>query len=145
MSKSNSTNTAESSSQFTLYHKDFNLPDNGKQQVDVGWKTVGKRNRGRLTKLTSLSQKARKKVELKNKANDKDVEVPMEYMEPGDLLKNAAMNATGAKAFYSYNVSINYPVPEKEERFDMRQCFNKLIQELLKLDQDMIVGSTTNE
>eukprot|EP00957_Ditylum_brightwellii_P130249 9935716-Ditylum_brightwellii.AAC.1 len=115
MSKSNGVNAAEISNQFALCHKDFNPPDNGKQQVDVGWKAVGKRNGGGLTKLTSLSQKTRKKVELKNKANDKGVEIPMECMESSKLLVNAATNATGAKTFYNYNVSINYPAPEKEK------------------------------
>eukprot|EP00957_Ditylum_brightwellii_P013313 1004435-Ditylum_brightwellii.AAC.1 len=84
-------------------------------------------------------------AEVKNKTNDKDAEVPMKCMEPSNLLANAATNATGAKTFYNNNISINYPFPEKEERFSMRQCFSKLIQELLKLDQDMMAGSITNE
>eukprot|EP00957_Ditylum_brightwellii_P210133 15364599-Ditylum_brightwellii.AAC.5 len=107
--------------------------------------TSGKRNGGRLTKPTNLSQKTKKKVEVKTKANDKDVEVPMECMELSNLLSNTTAKATGAETVYNYNVFINYPVSEKEERFNMRQCFSKLMQKLLKLDQDMIVGSTTNK
>eukprot|EP00957_Ditylum_brightwellii_P104392 7950641-Ditylum_brightwellii.AAC.1 len=74
MSKSNSVNAAGTIGHITSYHKDFNPLDNGEQCVEGGWKTVGKRNSSRLPKLTSLSQKARKKVEVKNKANEKDAE-----------------------------------------------------------------------
>eukprot|EP00957_Ditylum_brightwellii_P004172 317709-Ditylum_brightwellii.AAC.1 len=62
MSKSNGTN-ASGTFHLVSYHKDFNLPDNGEQRVEGGWKTVGKRNSSGLSKLTSLSQKSRKKVE----------------------------------------------------------------------------------
>eukprot|EP00957_Ditylum_brightwellii_P175023 13325327-Ditylum_brightwellii.AAC.1 len=74
MSKPNGTNTAWTIGRLASYHKDFNPPDNGKQRVEVGWKTLGKRNGSRLPNLTSLSQKAGKKVEVKNNANNKDAE-----------------------------------------------------------------------
>eukprot|EP00957_Ditylum_brightwellii_P006830 517579-Ditylum_brightwellii.AAC.1 len=69
----------------------------------------------------------------------------MECMEPSNLLANAATSATGAKTFYNYNISTDYPVPENKDRFNMRQCFSRLMKELLRLDQDMIVGSNINE
>eukprot|EP00957_Ditylum_brightwellii_P173111 13179173-Ditylum_brightwellii.AAC.1 len=94
MSESNGTNAAGTIDHLASYHKDFKPPENGKQHVEVGWKTVGKRNGSGLPKLSSLSQKARKKVEVKNNANDKDAEVPMECMEPSNLLANEATNAT---------------------------------------------------
>eukprot|EP00957_Ditylum_brightwellii_P027012 2042886-Ditylum_brightwellii.AAC.1 len=69
----------------------------------------------------------------------------MECMTPSNLLANAATNATGATTFYKYNVSIDYPVSENKDRFNMRQCFSRLMQELLRLDHNMIVGSIINE
>eukprot|EP00957_Ditylum_brightwellii_P002971 227578-Ditylum_brightwellii.AAC.1 len=106
---------------------------------------MGKINGSRPLKLTSLSQKAGKKVEVKNNANDKDAEVLIECMKPSILLANAATNATGAKKIHIGNISIDYPVPDKEDRFNIRQYFSRLMQELLKLGCDMIVGSITNE
>eukprot|EP00957_Ditylum_brightwellii_P047285 3592342-Ditylum_brightwellii.AAC.1 len=88
------------------------------------------------TKPNSLSQ---------NNANANDGEVPMECFPPSKLLAGAATNTTGANMYFIYTVSIDFPVPNNKDKFNMHQAFTRLMQELIRADRELIVVATKVE
>ena len=81
--------------------------------------------------LISLKPEPNKMVYIKNNTSAKDAEVPMECLHPSELLASAAKNTTGAKTYYTYTVSIDFPVPNNKDRFNMCQAFSRLMEELI--------------
>eukprot|EP00957_Ditylum_brightwellii_P014173 1067230-Ditylum_brightwellii.AAC.1 len=145
MSSLNGANAAGTISSLTSYHKGFNPPEGGEQQVGVGWKMVGEKRWSATARLSILKPKPNKMVRIKNNASAKDTEVLMECLPSSELLASAATNATGAKMYYTYTVSINFPVPNNEDIINMHQAFSGLMQELIPANREMIVEATTVE
>eukprot|EP00957_Ditylum_brightwellii_P204235 15338274-Ditylum_brightwellii.AAC.1 len=105
--------------------------------------------RRKVRQYKSMAQqyeaKAQKMVQVKNNTSTKDTEVPMECLPQSKLLASAATNATGAKMQYTYTVSIDFPVPNNKDRFNMHQAFSGLMQELIRADRELIVAASTVE
>eukprot|EP00957_Ditylum_brightwellii_P174859 13313987-Ditylum_brightwellii.AAC.1 len=58
------------------------------------------------------------------------------------LLAEMPTKATGAKTTYSYLVKVDFPGPENSDAFNLRKHFAKLMQEMLRVDRDVIIGAT---
>eukprot|EP00957_Ditylum_brightwellii_P163118 12420658-Ditylum_brightwellii.AAC.1 len=60
MSSLNGAITAGTISSLTSYHKDFNPPEGGEQQVEVGWKMAGEKHGSTTAWLSSLKPEPNK-------------------------------------------------------------------------------------
>eukprot|EP00957_Ditylum_brightwellii_P059794 4539856-Ditylum_brightwellii.AAC.1 len=145
MSSLNGTNTVGTIGSLVSFHKDFNPPEGGKQRVGVGWKMAREKHGSATAWFSSLKPKPNKMVQVKNNASAKEVEVPTECLPPSKFLASTATNATGAKMYHTYTVSIYFPVPKNEDRFKMCQAFSRLMQELISKDRELIVAATKVE
>eukprot|EP00957_Ditylum_brightwellii_P059158 4488840-Ditylum_brightwellii.AAC.1 len=106
---------------------------------------AGDKCRNATSWISSLKPKPNKTVQFKNNASIKEAEVPTECLPPSNLLASALTNATGVKMYHTYTVSINFPVPNNDDRFNMHQTFNGLMQELIRADRELIMVTTKVE
>eukprot|EP00957_Ditylum_brightwellii_P146220 11133675-Ditylum_brightwellii.AAC.1 len=80
-------------------------------------------------------------VRINNSANDRDDGVG-EQQTTTDLLANAAANAMGAKPIFVYQTKIEFTVPEGKGTFNLCATFSTLMNEPLKTDRKIMIGST---
>eukprot|EP00957_Ditylum_brightwellii_P160391 12209879-Ditylum_brightwellii.AAC.1 len=84
-------------------------------------------------------------LKINNSTNDREGGVGGQQTM-SDLLANAAANAaanaTGAKTIFMYQTKIEFPVPGGKGTFNLCATFSALMNKLLKMDRDIMNGST---